>query len=210
MALTYGMTETASQIATLKPEDFFKGKLGCGQVLPHAKVSICNEKKYKLTSDKIGKINIYARSLFLGYYPYIRDKNESLKVDDMGFLDEQGYLYIMGRDSDKIITGGENVYPLEVESAIRQTKMVSDICVIGVADKIWGQAITAIYVPKFINTTSSEIKNQLTAKISKFKIPKYWIPVSSLKRNSQGKINRQKLHEIVRDKMSLHLISHKI
>ncbi len=205
LALTYGMTETASQIATLKPEDFLKGKLGCGQVLPHAKVYISNDNKYKLKSNKIGKLNIDAQSLFLGYYPYIRNKDESLKVDDLGLLDEEDYLYVMGRDSDKIITGGENVYPLEVESAIRQTKMVSDICVIGVADKIWGEAVTAIYVPKSTDITSLELKNQLTVKISKFKIPKYWIPVSSLGRNSQGKINRQKLHEIARDKLSLHL-----
>lgn len=209
IALTYGMTETASQIATLKPEDFFQGKLGCGQIMPHAKVHISNEKKYKLNPDKIGKINIDAQSLFLGYYPYIRDKNETLKVDDLGFLDEYGYLHVMGRDSNKIITGGENVYPLEVESAIRATKMVSDVCVIGIADKLWGQAVTAIYVPRYVDISISELKIQLQVKISKFKIPKHWISVSSLRRNSQGKIDRQKLQEIVVHRLNLHSMKSK-
>ncbi len=209
VALTYGMTETASQIATLKPEDFCQGKLGCGQILPHANIYISHEKKYKLNSEKIGNININSQSLFLGYYPYIRDKNEVFKVDDLGLLDDDGYLYIVGRNSDKIITGGENVYPAEVESAIRETEMVSDICVIGIVDKIWGQAVTAIYVPKCVDISISELKSQLQVKISKFKIPKYWILVPSLHRNSQGKVDRQKLQEIAIDKLNLNSMSSK-
>ena len=203
VALTYGMTETASQIATLKPKDFLKGKLGCGQILPHVKVHISNEQNDKLNSNKIGIININAQSLFLGYYPYSKNKNETFKVDDLGLLDNNGYLHIIGRNSDKIITGGENVYPAEIESAIRATGMVIDICVIGIADKLWGQAVTAIYIPKSIDISITELKNKLQIKISKFKIPKHWILVSSLPRNSQGKINRQKLHKIAIDNLNL-------
>lgn len=209
IALTYGMTETASQIATLRPEDFFQGKLGCGQILPHAKVHISNQQNYKLNSDKIGNINIDAQSLFLGYYPQIKDKRESLKVDDLGFLDDNGYLHVIGRNSDKIITGGENVYPYEIESAIRATGMVRDVCVIGITDKIWGQAVTAIYVAKTVDISIAELKNQLQVKISKFKIPKHWISVSSLPRNSQGKINRQKLQEIAINELNYSSIPHK-
>jgi o-succinylbenzoate---CoA ligase len=207
LALTYGMTETASQIATLKPDDFLNGKDACTRLLPHAKVKIYNEKYEILKPHQIGNIKIYSQSLALGYYPNIRDNRDYLQTDDLGFFDEQGYLYISGRSSDKIITGGENVYALDVESAIRGTQMVTDVCVIGVPDKVWGQAITAIYIPKNSNISELNIKTSLTNKISRFKVPKYWITVENLPRNSQGKVNRQQLQELASNFLQNNLVS---
>ncbi|MBD2560962.1 MULTISPECIES: 2-succinylbenzoate--CoA ligase [Nostoc] len=196
LAPTYGMTETASQIATLKPDDFLSGKISSGQILPHAKVSIRNQQCEILNSNQIGNIIIYAQSLALGYYPQTRENQTDFQVDDLGFLDEQGHLNIVGRNSDKIITGGENIYPAEIESAIQATQMVADICVIGIPDKHWGQALTAIYIPKKSDISALKIQTLLKDKLSKFKIPKYWIPQQNLPRNSQGKINRQQLQQI--------------
>ncbi|MEH1943995.1 MAG: 2-succinylbenzoate--CoA ligase [Nostoc sp.] len=196
LAPTYGMTETASQIATLKPDDFLGGKISSGQILAHAKVTIRNQQGEILNSNQIGNITIHAQSLALGYYPKTRENQPDFQVDDLGFLDEQGHLNIVGRNSDKIITGGENIYPAEIESAIQATQMVADICVIGIPDKHWGQALTAIYIPKKSDTSALKIQTLLKDKLSKFKIPKYWIPQQNLPRNSQGKINRQKLQQI--------------
>ncbi|MEH2013372.1 2-succinylbenzoate--CoA ligase [Nostoc sp.] len=193
---TYGMTETASQIATLKPDDFLGGKMSSGQILPHAHITIHNQQGKILNSNQIGNITIHAQSLALGYYPKTRENQEIFQVDDLGFLDDQGHLNIVGRSSDKIITGGENIYPAEIESAIQATQMVADICVIGIPDKHWGQALTAIYIPKQSDTSALKIQTLLKDKLSKFKIPKYWIPQQNLPRNSQGKINRQQLHQI--------------
>ena len=199
LAPTYGMTETASQIATLKPDDFLGGKISSGQILPHAKVTIRNQQGEILNSNQIGNITIQAQSLALGYYPITRENQADFQVDDLGFLDEQGHLNIVGRNSDKIITGGENIYPAEIESAIQATQLVADICVIGIPDKHWGQALTAIYIPKKSNTSALKIQTLLKDKLSKFKIPKYWIPQQNLPRNSQGKINRQQLEKIARE-----------
>ncbi|MEH1783601.1 MAG: 2-succinylbenzoate--CoA ligase [Nostoc sp.] len=196
LAPTYGMTETASQIATLKPDDFLSGKMSSGKILPHAKVTICNQQGEILNYNQIGNITIHAQSLALGYYPQTRENQADFQVDDLGFLDDEGHLNIVGRDSDKIITGGENIYPAEIESAIQSTQMVADICVIGIPDKHWGQALTAIYVPKKSDTSALKIQTLLKEKLSKFKIPKYWIPQQNLPRNSQGKINRQQLQQI--------------
>jgi len=196
LAPTYGMTETASQIATLKPDDFLNGKTSSGQVLPHAKVTIHNQQGEILNCNEIGNITIQAQSLALGYYPIIQENQDNFRVDDLGFLDEQGYLNIVGRSSEKIITGGENIYPAEIESAIRETQLVTDICVIGIPDKHWGQALTAIYIPKKSNISALKIKTLLKDKLTKFKIPKYWIPQENLPRNSQGKTNRQQLEKI--------------
>ncbi len=190
LAPTYGMTETASQIATLKPDEFLEGKFNCGKILPHAKIIIDNPP---------GNINIQSQSLALGYYPQMWENSHKFVVDDIGFLDSQDYLHILGRNSDKIITGGENVYPTEIEAAIRKTNMIIDVCVIGIADKHWGQALTAIYIPKDKNISYLEIQTQIKNQLSKFKIPKNWISLPNLPRNTQGKINRQQLQQIAED-----------
>jgi o-succinylbenzoate---CoA ligase len=198
LAPTYGMTETASQIATLKPDDFLNGKISSGQILPHAQVKIRNQQGEVLSFHQTGNITIEAKSLALGYYPQTEKNQNYFSIDDLGFLDEQGYLNIVGRSSDKIITGGENIYPIEIESAIRATQMVADVCVIGVPDQQWGQVLTALYIPQDSNVSNLEIQTLLKNKLSKFKIPKYWIPQQNLPRNTQGKINRQQVQQIAK------------
>lgn len=196
LAPTYGMTETASQIATLKPKDFLSGTNNCGQVLPHAKVTIRSSTGQLLGANQTGIITIKANSLALGYYPELFTNRDNFQLDDLGFVDFKGYLNIVGRSSNKIITGGENVFPSEVESAIRATQLVNDVCVIGVTHQQWGQVVTAIYVPSNSTVTTAELQAVLEDKLSKYKRPKYWIPLASLLRNSQGKVNREQLLQI--------------
>ena len=201
LAPTYGMTETASQIATLKPDDFLDGKTNDGQVLPHARVIICDDLGNQLGTNKTGNIHIISKSLCLGYYANPSNRC-SLTVDDLGFFDEQGYLHVVGRNSNKIITGGENVYPREIESLIFKTHLVVDICVIGISDKYWGQAVTAFYVPGKNVQDHTQILLALKDKISKYKIPKYWIIVDNIPRNEKGKINYRIMEEIALNTIS--------
>ncbi len=196
LAPSYGMTETASQIATLKPEDFLAGNNSSGQVLPHAKITIRSAKGEILCYNEIGNIVVSAKSLALGYYPDNFGDSEYLQLDDLGFFDENNYLNIVGRSGDKIITGGENVFPAEVEAAIRTTNLVADVAVIGLLDKDWGQVVTAIYVPTNSAVTVTDLQAAITDKLSKFKQPKNWVVVEQLPRNSQGKVNRDQLQKI--------------
>ena len=184
LAPTYGMTETASQIATLKPEDFLAGCTGCGQVLPHAQIEVLE-----------GSIAIRSTSLALGYYPHYFE-TEIFQPDDLGYFNDRGSLHLIGRASDKIITGGENVFPAEVEAAIRATGLVQDVCVIGVGDRHWGQAVSALYVPS-AGTSPEQIQAALETTLSKFKRPKQWIAVETLPRNAQGKIDRAQLKLLI-------------
>ncbi len=196
LAPTYGMTETASQVATLKPEDFLAGNNSNGQMLPHAQIIVKNESGEILGENQIGNIIIKAKSLALGYYPNIFNNFESLATDDLGFFDDRGFLNIVGRRSQKIITGGENVFPTEVEAAILATGLVADVCVVGLADKYWGEVVTAVYVVHYLEVSVEKLLAAIDGKLSKFKQPKYWVRVESLPRNSQGKINQGLLKEI--------------
>ncbi len=196
LAPSYGMTETAAQIATLKPADFLQGKQGCGQVLPHARVLVQGASGAVLSTGEIGAIAIQSTSLALGYYPNYFSASD-YRPDDLGFFDAEGYLHIVGRNSDKIITGGENVFPVEVEAAIRATGLVADVCVIGCSDREWGQMVTAVYVPTHRENTPSHLKSALAGRLSKFKQPKQWVEVLQIPRNAQGKVNRQVLAALV-------------
>jgi O-succinylbenzoic acid--CoA ligase len=197
LALTYGMTETASQVVTLKPEAFRRGNNNCGQVLPHAQVSIRSPTGEILEANQIGIITIKADSLALGYYPEPFTNPQYFQPDDLGFFDDQGYLNVVGRNSNKIITGGENVFPAEVEAAILATQLVTDVCVTGIPDSQWGQAVIAIYVSRTQAVSTALLETAIEDKLSKYKRPKYWVSIESLPRNSQGKVNYGQLQEIV-------------
>lgn len=219
LALTYGMTETASQVATLKPAEFLAGHTDVGTVLPHASITIESEIRSDSTSashgsgNGSGKITIQAASLALGYYPH-RFASPAFQPDDVGFFDEQNHLHILGRSSDKIITGGEKVFPAEVEAAIRATGLVRDVVVIGVGDRHWGEVVTAIYVPQVVRqdvvqevfqftvlpeseTLSHCLKKHLKTILSPYKRPKSWLAVSALPRNAQGKLNRHHIRSLI-------------
>ncbi len=205
LAPTYGMTETASQVVTLKPEAFLAGNANYGQALPHAKIQILSPEGAKLGLNLVGQICIQAASLALGYYPQVFAE-PALLTDDLGFIDEQGNLQIVGRNSQKIITGGENVFPAEVEAAIMATGLVQDVCVIGLPDQVWGEVVTAIYVPveqafprgctnRFAvpEGIASTLQQALHHRLSKFKQPKRWLAIAQIPRNQQGKVNYPQL-----------------
>ncbi|NJK55685.1 MAG: 2-succinylbenzoate--CoA ligase [Pleurocapsa sp. SU_5_0] len=206
IALTYGMTETASGVVALKPEDFLAGNNSSGQVLPHAEIEISNTaistakqlqlENPKSSQDQIGLIQINSTALCWGYYPQVFPLPQEFITDDVGYFDGEGYLHLLGRNSEKIITGGENVFPAEIEAVIYATKLVEDICVIGIADQKWGQAVTAIYVPLKSADDLNLIKQQLRSQLAKYKQPKHWLEVNNIPRNNRGKVNYQQLKAI--------------
>lgn len=215
LAPTYGMTETASQVATLKPDDFLQGKPGVGQVLPHAAIHIGEAPDRPSLPGTPGILWIRAASLALGYCPLADPQtpcsetpyseapysetaySKYLKTDDLGYFDPQGHLHITGRNHHTIITGGENVFPAEVEAVIRATGLVKDVCVLGLPDPDWGERVTAVYVPLQEYTNSADLHQAITPHLSAYKRPKQWLAIASLPRNAQGKINYAALTQLL-------------
>jgi o-succinylbenzoate---CoA ligase len=199
IALTYGMTETASQIASLKPAEFLAGHNSCGSVLPHAQIEIISaidgDRSLNLDLNS-GALRIQSKSLMLGYFPDLTLPTY-FEPDDLGKFDRQGYLTILGRSSNKIISGGENVFPIEVVNAIMATGLVKDVWVTGIPDRYWGQAVTAIYSAKNSSVSPASLANAIAGKISNYKIPKHWLPVSKVPRNALGKILEVEIRSLV-------------
>lgn len=188
LAPTYGMTETASQVATLTPTEFLAGNNSSGRILPHLQVRILNSTK---DPGQVGQIEIQGSSLALGYYP--ESTSGTLLTSDLGYLDPDGYLYIQGR-SDQIVSGGEKIQPAEVEALLRN--WVEDVCVIGVPDPVWGEKVTAVYVSDQ-DLSQSDLRHYLLLHLSPYKIPKQWIRLSALPRSPQGKLNRKTLMDLL-------------
>ncbi len=172
IASTYGMTETAGQIATLKPQDFLAGHSGCGQVLPHARITIATD----------SRLQIEARSQMLGYFP-----PQPFQLDDLGHFDDRASLHLTGRQSDTIISGGENIFPAEVEAAIRATGLVADVCVVGIPDDRWGETVAAAIVT---DHDLRDIQQSLTSQLAPYKHPKHWRIIPALPRSAQGKLQK--------------------
>ncbi len=198
LAPTYGMTETASQVATLKPAEFRQGRTGSGRVLPHAAIAILSPTGDRLPANQVGQVTVQAESLAWGYYPDLPFAGQFI-TDDLGYLDADGYLHIVGRSSHKIITGGENVFPEEVEAIARTVpglaERLLDICVVGVPDDDWGEAVTALVVTEGL-LREADLKAAIAPHLSRYKQPKHWLAVPHLPRNAQGKINRKLAQEM--------------
>ncbi len=203
LAPTYGMTETASQVVTLKPDDFLQGNRSSGQVLPHALITVQDDAQQPLPIPKTGRIAIQSKSLCLGYYPDKFQHSGPFITDDLGFLSpgqgkQEVYLHIVGRHSRRIISGGENISPEQIEALIQSTHLVKDVYVTSTPDPEWGEGVVAIYRPATHNVTAIQIQTMLQGSLSKFKYPKHWIAVEELPRNAQGKVSRVQVEQQLR------------
>jgi acyl-CoA synthetase (AMP-forming)/AMP-acid ligase II len=211
----FGQTETASTITMLGPEDHRiegteeerKKKLerlssSIGRPLPDVEVKIVDEQGNTLPPFKPGEILARGPRIMTGYW---RDEQKTsqvmsldgwLRTGDMGWMDEEGYIYLTGRGDDMIIRGGENISPEEVENILQSHPKVEESAVIGVADPEWGQEPRAIVVLKRGEAaTPGELMEYCRSRLAGFKRPRSVVFVDALPRNPMGKVLRKKLRE---------------
>jgi o-succinylbenzoate---CoA ligase len=177
LAPTYGMTETASQVVTLHPDDFLTGQIH-GRVLPHAHIELAVG----------GRLQIQATSLFRGYYPAAQVQKTFIS-DDLGRFYPDQSLQILGRYNRVIQSGGEIIFPEEVEGVLMALPGIVDVCVVGLPDPEWGERVSAVYVPTAELIDPVGVGRSLRGQLATYKWPKRWIPLPELPRNAQGKLN---------------------
>jgi long-chain acyl-CoA synthetase len=205
-AQMYGMTETTGTIVALPPADHaLDGNprmRSAGKPLPGVEVRIVDETGRSLPPMEVGEIATRSPWNMAGYWnlPEATSKTIDaegwLRTGDAGYIDAEGYVYIHDRVKDMIISGGENIYPAEVESAIYGHPAVADVAVIGVPNEKWGEAVKAIVVPKpGTSPDAQEIIVFARTRIAAFKAPKSIDFIEALPRNASGKILRRELRE---------------
>jgi fatty-acyl-CoA synthase len=201
----YGMTETTGTIVALPPEDHVEGldrMRSAGKALPGVELAILDADGNKLPTGEVGEIATRSGSNMAGYWNLPEatartlDADNWLRTGDAGYMDKDGYLYIHDRIKDMIISGGENIYPAEVESAICDHPDVAEVAVVGVPDEQWGEAVKAIVVMKSgKKATSADIIGFARQRIAGFKAPKSVDFIEALPRNASGKILRRHLRD---------------
>ena len=200
----YGMTETcgAGTFLANADHDPAKGKLrSCGVAWPGVELKIVAADGGEVPRGDVGEVVIRSPVVMKGYWnkpdataAAIRDG--WMRTGDAAYRDEDGYVFIYDRVKDMIVTGGENVYPAEVENALFGHPAIADAAVIGVPDDAWGEAVKAIVVLKSGATPdAADIIAWVRARIANFKTPKSVDFVEAIPRNLSGKILRRELRE---------------
>lgn len=196
----YGMSET-----TMLVSNPYEGKRIGGTVglpLPGVSVRVVNSDGTNCAVDEIGDIQVKGPNVFKGYWRMPEKTAEEFTADgyfktgDVGRFDTDGYLSIVGRGKDLIISGGYNVYPKEIESFIDEMDGVTESAVIGVPHPDFGEAVTAVIVAKpNASLSESDVIGFLKSKIANFKVPKQVFFVPELPRNTMGKVQKNVLRE---------------
>ncbi len=201
IAKVYGSTETSSFVSIMDKEEVKRRPEASGKAILPNQVFIYSDNEEKLSS-KSGEIIIKSPAIMKGYYKSRDRTNAKLRnnlfaTGDIGYLDEEGFLFVEAKRSDLIVSGGENIYPAEVERIILTHKNVKEVCVIGIKDKTWGQVVaTAVVLKKGTKLSTSQLKNFLKDKLASYKIPKKILFVDKLPKTELGKVMKEKVIEL--------------
>ncbi len=194
----YGMTETGMN--TSNPLDGPRVAGTVGRPLPGVELRIVDDEGHACAAGTVGAIEVKGPNVFPGYWRMPEKTKEEFTADgffrtgDMGTWSAEGYVQIVGRAKDLIITGGLNVYPKEIEEHIDALPGVAESAVIGVPDPDFGEAVTAVVVPKAgCELSERDIIVALKAEIASFKVPKRVVFVDELPRNAMGKVQKNVL-----------------
>lgn len=190
---TYGMTETASQLTTLSPEDALTHLGSAGKAIISARIRV------DAADGEAGEIIVGGPVLSPGYFRRPEAtagvfRDGWFHTSDIGRQDEEGFLYVLDRRPDLIVSGGENVYPAEVEAALLAHPAVAAAGVAGIPDERWGQVVAAAVVLRSA-TSADELRDFVRARLAPFKTPRVIWFVDELPMTASGKVRRAELRE---------------
>jgi o-succinylbenzoate---CoA ligase len=202
VAPTYGLTEASSQVATMRPEDARKKPGSVGKPLLFTSVRIADESGQSVPVGEYGEVVVSGPTVMKGYHnnpdataKAIRDGE--LYTGDIGYLDGDGDLWLVQRRSDLIVSGGENVYPAEVEQVLREHPAVSDVAVVGVDHPEWGQQVAAaVVLMGGAELTEDDLIAYSREHLAGYKQPRRVLFVNGLPQTASGKVQRGGVREL--------------
>jgi long-chain acyl-CoA synthetase len=195
----YGLSE-ASPVVTVNPPDKIKAG-SIGPAIPNVLTRVRNKEDQEVKTGVVGELCVQGPNVMLGYLNNPEATAQTLRggwlhTGDMAYKDEEGYIFLVDRLKDMIIAAGENVYPREIEEILYQHPAVKEVAVIGVPDKLRGQAVAAYVVLKPGKTaTKPELRKFLRGKLANYKLPKYFMFLEQMPKTQTGKILKKALRE---------------
>jgi len=197
---TYGLTETASQAVTLAPADALRKVGSAGKPLLPMEIRVEQDGRATATGEP-GEIVVRGPTVTPGYADRPEETERAIRdgwlhTGDLGLLDAEGYLYVLDRRNDLIVSGGENVYPAEVEAALLAHSAVAEAGVVGMDEPAWGQVPVAYVVPRpGLSVTPDALIAFCRERLARYKVPARVTLVDALPRNASGKLLRRELRE---------------
>ncbi len=199
----YGLTEAAPNVLCLPPEEAARRRGSAGKPYPYVEVALRDPVNGALLDGAAdGELVVKGPNVFAGYWRNPEATEAALAdgwllTGDVASRDEEGYYTIVGRTKDMIITGGENVYPAEIENVLHDHGAVREAAVVGIPDERWGEACVAFVVVDG-ETTEEELLEHCRGRLARYKVPKSVHFVDSLPRNALDKVVKSDLVELVR------------
>lgn len=197
----FGMSEAAPGISTLEKASAIQKAGSIGKALMHVEARVVDDQMNDVPPDQVGELVIQGPNLLKEYWNRLEATKEAFEggwfhTGDLARMDREGDLYIVERKKDMFISGGENVYPAEVEDAIYELPQVSEVAVIGIKDQKWGEVGKAVVVVKDgEQLTAKEVIDHLKGRLAGYKIPKSVVFTGLLPRNAAGKVLKNVLRE---------------
>lgn len=198
---TYGQTEAPSTVTCMPRHELLKRPLSCGITSPFVEMKIVDENGNERKQGEVGEVICRGSLVMKGYWNNEKATNETIKnnwlyTGDLGWVDKEGYLFLVDRKKDVIISGGANIYPREVEEVLNTHPAVKETCVFGIPNELWGESVFAHVVLQEGKLTNEEeliglCKNELAS----YKKPAGIVFVQELPKNSYGKILKKELRD---------------
>ena len=198
LALTYGMTEMTSQVATAVPSEVKQKPGSVGRALMGTKIKIDNEKRILQEMAAKGQILAQGPTLAQGYVGAtepLADTEGWYRTGDLGHLDEDGDLWITGRRSDRIVSGGITIDATYIEDVLCEHEGVQDGCVVGIPDAEWGEIVGAWVVPTGDGLDLDLLEEYVRQSLGEAKRPRVWLIGGEIPRNANGKVERSRVRE---------------
>jgi len=196
----FGMTEACGAVCMVGPEDAMRKAGSVGKAFVHSHLRIVSSDGEDMLADEEGEIIIRSPTIMKEYWNQPEATADAIRdgwyhTGDVGVQDEEGFITIRDRITDMVISGGENVYPAEVENVLMQHPQILEAAVIGQQSKKWGESPFAVVVSTSTGLTGVDVLDHCDGKLARFKIPKGVAFVDELPRNTLGKVLKRQLRE---------------
>jgi len=194
----YGATELG-WVTLIDGHEMLAHPGSVGRPIAGQELAILDEDGARVPTGTVGRVFTRSAQLMVGYLREAAAADETkngqgLTVDDLGYVDADGYLYITGRARDMVISGGVNIYPVEIENTLSKHPEVADVAVVGVPDAEWGERLVAVVVPR-AGFSADDVEAWARQRLTAYKVPRRWETLAELPRNPTGKVLKRELVE---------------
>ena len=205
MAQGFSLTEASAAVTVLLPRDALRKLGSAGLAVMHARVMVADDDDRPVPAGELGEILVSGPQIMTGYWNQPEASRQALRngwlhTGDIGRLDDEGYLYVVDRMKDMLISGGLNVYPAEIERLLAALPGITEVAVIGVPDERWGETPAVIAVGDPTQVTADSVLDACSERLADYKLPRYLVVRDEpLPRNMSAKVQKRQLLDQYRD-----------